>query len=86
MELAKVMHRSILEAVIPQEVMEEVGRAIVAETEWSKLTPRSKVALFRVAGILQEKLPKVEIPLVPTNSTETATKTPLVTDVLDEEK
>lgn len=58
MELAKAMYQSILESVIPQEVMEGVGKSIVAETPWTKLKPESKIALFRVASILQDKLPK----------------------------
>ena len=96
MELAKAMYTSILEAVIPQELMEKVGKSIVAETPWPKLEGREKVALFRVASILHDKLPKFPVPTgagkgldsrveaEPTTddppSAETGADTPLVTE------
>jgi hypothetical protein len=54
--LARDVYESILQSVIPQPLMESVGKAIVSETKWEKLNAQQKVALFRVASILEGKL------------------------------
>lgn len=67
--LAMAVYTSILESTLPQDAMEALGKSIVAETPWSKLPAKQRLALFRVANILHDKLPRREI--APTSTAET---------------